>query len=190
MKPRTYLAVLALLSISAGSAFAQGKGTVRDHRAPKQTVSRDHRAPVQTPVPARRARVQTPVPARRAPVQTPVPARRFDVRTPLVPKPPITRGPVWEREQEMSRTRSKRRAASIAATRARWQAAFLASARVKQELRIHARRIAKLDRMSRLAGRNSRANARIILRINAAINKENTRHDRTMSRLEASFQLG
>lgn len=85
-----------------------------------------------------------------------------------------------------TRTRRSRRAKSRRDIFARWSDRyFFDNAAVRAEFRLHARRLAKLNRMKRLARQTGQF--RFTARINAAIRRENVRHDRAMRRLERSY---
>lgn len=162
MKRYTRFASLAVLCMLAAPAAAQVR--VRDHRSPAH--ERFERAPA---IPARNAKVdrKRSRKAKRAP-------------RPFYGAPARTHSdPVWKTEQELSKTRRSRRTGSAARLRTRWNRTFLVSPQVRAELELHARRIARLERMLRLAHYRQRAG----LRIQVAIWKENARHDRRMSRL-------
>ena len=85
----------------------------------------------------------------------------------------------WRRSRYSRRARSRQRVLG------RWNHRFLDRAAVRAELRLHARRIAKLNRMERIALRSGRRG--LLFRIKAAIRRENMRHHRKMSRLEGDF---
>jgi hypothetical protein len=85
-------------------------------------------------------------------------------------------------------TREQRRAERIAEIQARWKRAFLADDDTQDELTLHAQRMAEIVRMRDLA--DLTANAKLAVRIEVALSRENDRHDRRMTALQASFQAG
>lgn len=104
----------------------------------------------------------------------------FDVKEPA---PQFGRGYI---DNDWRRTRRTRRASTRQAIFARWNnRRFLASPAAKAELRVHARRLAKLNRMARLARGTGKGG--LTVRINRLIRRENARHDRRMTQLARSF---
>ncbi len=91
-----------------------------------------------------------------------------------------------EREEELAQTREERRHKRIQEIRARWQNAFLSSEQAQAEIALHAERMARLDRMRRLAEAND--SGKLVVRIDIAIERENSRHDNRMETLKANFQ--
>lgn len=87
-------------------------------------------------------------------------------------------------EEEMARDREQRREQRLAQIRARWERAFLAGEDVQAELALHAERMARLDRMQRLAEAND--SAALVIRIRIAIAQEDDRHDLRMKDLRAA----
>ncbi len=88
-------------------------------------------------------------------------------------------------ERERVQSRRGRRANRAKQYQQRWRRAFLRDTKTQAELTLHARRIAKLERMKRIA--TARDNARLARRIDIAIKRENLRHDRKMTQLEQAF---
>lgn len=93
-----------------------------------------------------------------------------------------------KRWEERAATREQRRAERIAAIAARWQRAFLADEETQAELTLHAQRVAELERLRDLA--EIRANGKLVVRIEMLLGREEQRHDRRMTALEASFKIG
>jgi hypothetical protein len=93
---------------------------------------------------------------------------------------------LMEREEELANTREERRHQRIEAIRAKWEAAFLSSEEAQAEIALHAERMARLDRMRRLAEAND--DGKLVVRIDVAIERENGRHDTRMETLKANFQ--
>lgn len=93
-------------------------------------------------------------------------------------------------ETGWAKNRSLRRARRIDGLRGRWNRRFLVSPQVQRELNLHGRRIARLERMKRLARAYQRP--RLARRIKAAIRHENRRHARKMNNLRArlAFSAG
>lgn len=92
----------------------------------------------------------------------------------------------WEaRRAELQRTRAERRRERLAKIRERWQRAFLRDPETRAELSLHAERLARLERMRRLAERDDRG--KLVIRIEILIDRENDRHERRMDALKASF---
>lgn len=90
------------------------------------------------------------------------------------------------RDNSWYRTRRNRRQSSRRAIFSRWNNRFFLNSRAaRHELAIHGRRLAKLNRMKRLARATGRAH--LAVRINRAIARENARHDRKMKQLERTF---
>jgi hypothetical protein len=92
-----------------------------------------------------------------------------------------------ERREELARTRAERRRARLAEIRRRWKIAFLRDPEARAELALHAERIARLERMRRLAELND--NGKLAVRIEIAMRLEGDRHDRRMDALKASFKV-
>lgn len=91
------------------------------------------------------------------------------------------------REAELAASREQRRAQRQAEMRARFKAAFLADEETQAEMALHAERLARLQRMLRLAEANS--DGKLVVRIEIAVTRENERHDNRMAALEAAFKL-
>lgn len=85
-------------------------------------------------------------------------------------------------EQDLKAEKRKQRREHLAAARAKW-GDTLKKAGVKQEMNLHAKRIARLKRVETLAlvGKKEA----IAKRAKAAIDKENARHDKKMQELKA-----
>jgi hypothetical protein len=97
-----------------------------------------------------------------------------------------TRETAWHKHQdELDATRDQRRDQRMAELRAKWQAAFLADADTQSELTLHGQRIAQLERAKEIA--DLKADAKLGVRIDVALGKENARHDQRMSALETAF---
>lgn len=92
-----------------------------------------------------------------------------------------------ERESRARESRAERRRHRVERYRSRWQRGFLASSEVREELRLHARRIARLERMKRIA--ESGGMRRFLARIARAERRENRRHDRAMARLKGRYYI-
>jgi hypothetical protein len=111
-----------------------------------------------------------------------LPAGSFNVIAPARVAP--RRG--FYRDAGWFNTRGNRRLQSRRSIMSRWNnRAFLASPQTSAELAFHGRRLAKLNRMKRLA----RATGKFALtaRIDRTISRENARHDRKMKQLERTF---
>lgn len=91
-----------------------------------------------------------------------------------------------EREAELARTRAERRRRRRAAVRARFEAEFLDQPATRDELALHARRMARLGRMSRLAAIG--LNEALAVRIGVLEQREERRHQRRMDDLRAAFR--
>jgi hypothetical protein len=91
-----------------------------------------------------------------------------------------------EREAALAASREQRRAARLAEIRAQFQAAFLADENTQAALTLHAERLARLQRMVRLAEAND--DGKLVVRIEVAMARENDRHTQRMAALEAAFQ--
>ncbi len=85
-------------------------------------------------------------------------------------------------EQELREARKKRRADHMAEMRAKW-GDILKKPGVKEEMRIHARRMSRLRRIEKLA-KEAKKDA-IVKRVNAAEEKEKARHQKKMDELKA-----
>lgn len=92
-----------------------------------------------------------------------------------------------EREAALAASREQRRLERLAEIRAQFKAAFLADEMTQAEMALHAERLARLQRMVRLAEAN--ADGKLVVRIEIAIAKENDRHGSRMATLEAAFQV-
>lgn len=92
-----------------------------------------------------------------------------------------------KREAELRESRERRRQERLAEIRARFRAAFLADAQTQAEMALHAQRVARLQRMLRLAEAN--ASGALVVRIEVAIDRENQRHENRMGALESSFSM-
>ena len=90
-----------------------------------------------------------------------------------------------QRMEERQATREQRRAERVAAIQARWAAAFLADADTQSELTLHAQRVAELQRAQEVA--EVSANGKLVVRIQMLQSREDQRHDRRMTALQASF---
>lgn len=102
----------------------------------------------------------------------------FDVVTP----PPQTRR--YNNDAGYRNTRGNRRAKSRRGVLTRWNNwAFLRSPAAKAELELHAKRLARLGRIKRLA----QSQARLVTRVGRAIKRENARHAAEMKKLEKRF---
>ncbi len=88
-------------------------------------------------------------------------------------------------EAQLAATREQRRQERIAARRAKFEADFLAAPDTVVELELHADRMARLQRMLRLASADDMKG--IGVRVEIAIARENSRHDMRMNDLRAAF---
>lgn len=93
---------------------------------------------------------------------------------------------IADREAELAASRDHRRRERLEAIRAKFKAAFLADEETQAELSLHAERLARLERMMRLAEAND--DGKLAVRIEIAIKRENERHDSRMATLEAAFR--
>jgi hypothetical protein len=80
----------------------------------------------------------------------------------------------------------ERRREQVDALRARWAQSFLAGEEVQAELALHAERVARLERMRRLAEADDRGP--LVIRVRVAIDREAERHESRMTTLEAAFR--
>ncbi|MBX3160590.1 MAG: YXWGXW repeat-containing protein [Deltaproteobacteria bacterium] len=85
-------------------------------------------------------------------------------------------------------SRDRRREERIAAVRAKWEAAFLSDADTRDELVLHAQRVANLARLREVA--ELTANRGALVRIELAFKHEDVRHDDRMAALKAAFKGG
>ena len=92
---------------------------------------------------------------------------------------------IEQREQERAANREQRREQRVAEIRAKWQAAFLADPNTQDELTLHAQRVAELTRMKDMA--ELTANAKVGVRVDIAMQKENDRHQQRMQALHDAF---
>lgn len=92
-----------------------------------------------------------------------------------------------QREAELAASREQRRIESRASIRANWEAAFLADPQTAAELALHAQRLAKLQRMLRIA--ESVDNGKVVARIEVSMETEGNRHESRMSVLKANFKV-
>lgn len=104
----------------------------------------------------------------------------------VVTPPPPRKGYNRYDDSGWTKTRRSRRARSRSGILGHWNRSFLNSSAVKSELSLHAKRLAQLNRMSRLA--KAQGMRGFTLRINVAIRKENARHSAKMSKLETQFR--
>lgn len=110
----------------------------------------------------------------------------LDIIEPVVVRPPIGRGGFYRENAGWYSTRGNRRASSRRAILSRWNnRAFLGSYAARAELSLHAKRLAQLNRMKRLAVGTGKLH--LSVRINRAIARENARHDLKMKQLERTF---
>jgi Ni/Co efflux regulator RcnB len=91
------------------------------------------------------------------------------------------------RERELAADRARRQAERRRALRGKWQREFLRDPETRAELALHSERIARLARMRRLAEANG--SGKLVVRIEIAMDRENTRHERRMDTLKAGFKL-
>jgi hypothetical protein len=91
-----------------------------------------------------------------------------------------------EREAALAASRATRRREQVDALRARWAQSFLAREEVQAELALHAERVARLERMRRLAEAGDRGP--LVIRVRVAIDREAERHESRMKTLEAAFR--
>jgi hypothetical protein len=92
-----------------------------------------------------------------------------------------------DRERELEDTRTERRARRVEEIRARWKAAFLADEDTVAELALHSERVARLERMRRVALYNDKG--KLVVRVDVLLARENARHEERMVALEANFKL-
>jgi len=92
------------------------------------------------------------------------------------------------RWDEMEHNREQRRLEREREIRAKWEAAFLGDPDTQAELTLHARRVAELTRMKDVAA--IQGEAKLGVRIEAATDRENARHDARMAALHDSFKGG
>ena len=92
---------------------------------------------------------------------------------------------VAKQEAELEHNREERRTKYLAEQRARFHAEFLADPATQAELTLHAERLARLERMSRLAEQID--DEKIGVRVEVATTRENDRHNQRMAALQAAF---
>jgi len=90
-----------------------------------------------------------------------------------------------KRREERIASREQRRSERRAAIRAAWEAKFLADAQVQAELELHARRVARINRLRRLAEIKDRG--KLVIRIEVVAQHEDDRHTNHMQLLNTSF---
>jgi hypothetical protein len=87
-----------------------------------------------------------------------------------------------ERFEERKRTMTERRKAAHDAIRRRW-GTLVDQPPVREELRLHAMRVAKLERVKELAEADGKAD--LVARAALALERENTRHEKRMAAFPA-----
>ena len=92
---------------------------------------------------------------------------------------------VAAQENALERNREERRTKYIADERSHFHAEFLADPATQAELTLHAERLARLERMSRLAEQVD--DSKIGIRVEVATTRENDRHNQRMAALQAAF---
>jgi hypothetical protein len=93
----------------------------------------------------------------------------------------------WQQHQdELEATRDQRRDQRMAEIRGKWEASFLADADTQSELTLHGQRVAQLARAKEIA--ELKADAKLGVRIEVALGKENDRHTQRMAALETAFR--
>ncbi len=90
---------------------------------------------------------------------------------------------VKEAAKDVKEARKKRRDDHLAEVRSKWGDVAKAPA-AKEEMRVHARRMARLNRVEKLA-KDAKKDA-IVKRANAAQEKEKARHEKKMGELKAA----
>jgi hypothetical protein len=98
------------------------------------------------------------------------------------------RAAVQKAIDERAANRQKRRDDRIAELRAKWDREFIADTATQDELVLHAYRIANLARLREIA--DLTGNAKALVRIELASNRENVRHEDRMTTLKAAFKGG
>lgn len=93
-----------------------------------------------------------------------------------------------KRWDDMDHNREQRRLEREKEIRAKWEAAFLGDPDTQAELTLHAQRVAQLARMKDVAA--IQGDAKLGVRIEAATDRENTRHEARMAALHDSFKGG
>lgn len=88
---------------------------------------------------------------------------------------------VQKKLEQLRATRKQRRAAHLARIKQRWGKA-VAHPAVRAELKVHAWRMARLDRIKELASANDKKD--VVARVDKLIEKENARHDKHMGVLK------
>jgi hypothetical protein len=109
----------------------------------------------------------------------------FDVRYPARPSWQDT---VRNQEKVLAGSRRDRRNDRMQSLYTRWQRMFLRTPAARAELSLHAERLAKLERMERLA--QARHQYELLARIGRATAQENNRHERAMTKLEREYRMG
>jgi hypothetical protein len=95
---------------------------------------------------------------------------------------------VEKRWKDLDESRERRHEERAAEIRAKWEAAFLRDPDTQSELTLHAERIAKLTRMHDVA--EVSGDNKIGVRITAATDRENNRHEARMAALHQAFGKG
>lgn len=107
------------------------------------------------------------------------------VKMRLPPKKEARRKWLAQREEELRKSRAERRKQRLARIRAKWKVKFLSNPEVRAEMTLHAARLARLQRMRRLAAADNRE--KLVVRIEVLVERENNRHSRRMQVLKASI---
>ena len=138
-----------------GNGYGYGYGRVDRNNKPRYT-----------PAPTR----YTPAPTR----YTPAPTRYTPARTRYTP------ARTYRRDDRDARHRS-----SVLRIRSRWGASLIQTPAVRNELTIHAERMARLDRMKVLAEQGR--NRGLVVRITVLLERENARHEARMAALQRVY---
>jgi hypothetical protein len=91
-----------------------------------------------------------------------------------------------KQEHDLEASRDQRREKEATEVRSKWQQPSLYDPDIQAELTLHAKRVADLERMDRLA--TARADGKLVIRIQVATAKENDRHQQRMTTLQATVK--
>jgi hypothetical protein len=91
-----------------------------------------------------------------------------------------------KQEKDLEASRDQRREKEATEVRTKWKPAELENADVQAELTLHAKRVADLEQMDRLA--TARADGKLVVRVQVATAKENERHEQRMTTLQTAMK--
>ncbi len=111
---------------------------------------------------------------------------RWKTRRPQLAKKEAERRANYQKRREQRiASRAERRRKRRAEIRAAWEAKFLADAKVQAELERHARRVARINRLRRLAEIKDRG--KLVIRIEIVSMREDDHHAERLELLKANF---